>query len=251
MRHAGRPMTDVLHLAPAAFAAVIVVVAIGAAVQGTVGFGANLVVVPVVAVAEPAALPVVPMLLVVPLAVAMVRREPHGVDRRAVGWLMVGRLPGTLIGAWVVARVGVDTISVLCGAGVLVAVITSLLTTTMRVTPTTTVAAGVASGALGTATSIGGPPVALLYQHHEGPVLRATLAATFALGTVLSLAALVVAGVVDGWHVWLALALLPGTAAGIAASGWLARRADAGWLRPAILAFAAVTAVVAIARGWP
>jgi uncharacterized membrane protein YfcA len=47
------------------------------------------------------------------------------------------------------------------------------------------------------------------------------------------------------------LALLPGTAAGIAASGWLARRADAGWLRPAILAFAAVTAVVAIARGWP
>jgi uncharacterized protein len=244
-------MTDIVHLVPAAFATVIAVVAIGAAVQGTVGFGANLVVVPVVAVAEPAALPVVPILLVMPLALAMVRREPHGVDRRAVGWLMLGRLPGTLIGTWVVARVAVDTVSVLCGVAVLVAVVASLLTTTVPVTPTTTVTAGLASGALGTATSIGGPPLALLYQHREGPVLRATLAATFALGTVLSFAALAVAGVVDAWHVWLALALLPGTAAGIAASGWLARRVDAGWLRPAVLLFATITAVVAIARGVP
>jgi len=242
-------VTDAIHLAPAAYAAALVVVAAGAAVQGTVGFGANLVVVPVFAVLEPAALPVTPMLLVVPLAVAMVRREPHGVDLRAVGFLMLGRLPGTVIGALVVARVAVDTLSVLSGVGVLLAVVTSVLTTTVPVTPTTTVAAGVASGALGTATSIGGPPLALLYQHHEGPVLRATLAATFALGTVLSLAALVVAGVVDGWHAWLALALSPGTAAGIAASGGLASRADAGWLRPAVLAFAAATALVAIARG--
>ena len=57
------------------------------------------------------------------------------------------------------------------------------------------------------------------------------------------------AGGVEAWHVWLALALSPGTAAGIAASGWLARRVDAGWLRPAVLMFAALTAVVAIGRG--
>jgi uncharacterized membrane protein YfcA len=242
-------MTDVLHVAPAGLAIVLAVVAVGAAVQGTVGFGANLLVVPALAVVEPDALPVTPMLLVVPLAVAMVRREPHGVDRRAVGWLMLGRLPGTVAGTLIVAHVATDTLSVLSGAAVLVAVVTSVLTTTVPVTPATTVAAGVASGAMGTATSVGGPPLALLYQHHEGPVLRATLAATFALGTVLSLGFLLVAGVVEPWQLALALALAPGTAAGIAASGWLARRADARWLRPAVLVFAAVTAVVAIARG--
>ena len=148
-----------------------------------------------------------------------------------------------------VAHVAADALTVLCGVGVLVAVVTSILTTTVQVTPTTTVAAGAASGVLGTATSIGGPPLALLFQHREGPVLRATLAATFVLGTVLSVSALVVAGVVEGWQVWLALALLPGTAAGVAASGGLARRLDAGWLRPAVLTFAALTAVVAIVRG--
>lgn len=234
---------------PLAFVVVLVVVAVGAAVQGTVGFGANLLVAPVLAVVEPDAVPVTPMLLVLPLALAMVWREHHGVDRGAVGWLMLGRLPGTAVGALVVAAVSATTLSVLAGVGVLVAVATSLLTARVPITPATTVGAGVASGALGTATSIGGPPMALLFQHREGPELRSTLAAAFALGTVVSLAALAVAGVVDADHVLLAAALLPGTAAGVLASSRLTHHVDGRWLRPAVLAFAAVTAVVAIVRG--
>lgn len=232
-----------------AFALVLVVVAVGAAVQGTVGFGANLVVAPVLALVEPGAVPVTPMLLVLPLALAMVRREHHGVDRRAVGWLMLGRLPGTALGTLVVAGVSVATLSVLAGVGVLLAVGASLLTARVPITPATTVAAGVASGALGTATSIGGPPMALLFQHREGPALRATLAAAFAIGTLVSLSALAVAGVVDGHDVVLAAALLPGTAAGVLASGRLTRHVDGAWLRPAVLVFAAATAVVAVVRG--
>lgn len=231
------------------FVLVLVVVTIGAAVQGTIGFGANLLIVPVLAVVDPGAVPVTPMLLVLPLAGAMVRREHHGVDRRAVGWLMLGRLPGTALGALIVAAVSATTLSVLAGAGVLVAVATSLLTASVPITPATTAAAGLASGVLGTATSIGGPPLALLFQHREGPELRATLAATFAVGTVVSFAALVAAGIVTAHHLGLAAALLPGTLAGVLASTHLARRLDGPWLRPAVLAFAAATAVVAIGRG--
>ena len=103
--------------------------------------------------------------------------------------------------------------------------------------------------AMGTATSIGGPPLALLYQHHEGPVLRATLAATFALGTVVSVLGLALAGVIEGWQVVLALALAPGTLLGVLASNRLVGRLDGAWLRPAVLLFVSVAAVVAIARG--
>ena len=79
------------------------------------GFGANLVVVPVVAVVEPAAVPVVPMLGAAPGR----RPWPSRAPTRTAGrwrWLMVGRLPGTLVGA-VVALVAADTLSVLCGGG--------------------------------------------------------------------------------------------------------------------------------------
>lgn len=243
-------MTGALSLAPAAFALVLVVVTLGSAVQGTLGFGANLLITPVLAAVEPEAVPATPMLLIVPLAALMVWREHHGVDRRAVGLLMLGRLPGTVAGAAVVAAVAAGTLSVLAGLGVLAAVATSLASASVPVTTSTILATGVVSGAMGTATSIGGPPVALLYQHHEGRRLRATLAATFLLGVVVSLAALAFAGEVTGDHARLALALVPGTLAGVVASGRLTGLVDrGGWLRPAVLAFATVTAVVAIARG--
>ena len=242
-------MDAAIHLGPAGFVAALIVVAVGAAVQGSVGFGANLLAAPVLAVIEPDALPATLMLLILPLAVVMVRRERHGVDWSAVGWLMAGRVPGTVIGSLVVAAVAGETLSVLAGAAVLVAVGTSVLTTTVPITRGTSMAAGVASGAMGTATSIGGPPLALLYQHHEGPVLRATLAATFSLGTVLSLVGLALAGAIAPWHVALASALLPGTLAGIGVSNRLARRLDGAWLRPTLLAFAAATAAVAVVHG--
>ena len=238
-----------LHLDATGYAVMFIVVTVGAIVQGSVGFGANLLAAPVLAVIEPAALPTTLMLLVFVLSLPMVQRERHGVDWQAVRWLMIGRVPGTVLGTLVVAAVTADTLSVLAGAAVLVAVATSLLHASVPITRATTIATGVASGAMGTATAIGGPPVALLYQHREGPRLRATLAATFAAGTVLSLAALVVAGAVAGWHLTLALALLPGTALGVAVSGRLTHRVDGAWLRPLVLALAAVVAVVAVVRG--
>jgi uncharacterized protein len=205
--------------------------------------------VPVIAVIEPDALPATLALVVIPLVAVMAVRERDAVDRRGVAWITVGRVPGTVVGAWVVASVSPDTLSVLLGAGVIIAVGMSTLTTTIPVNGITATTAGFASGAMGTATSIGGPPLALLYQHHEGPVLRATLAVAFAVGTVLSLAGLAVAGAIEAWHVALAAALLPGLLAGLALSRVLVHRLERAWLRPAVLCFAAVAAVVAIVQG--
>ena len=242
-------MDAALHLDATGYAVMLFVVLVGSAVQGTVGFGANMLAAPVLAVIEPEALPATLMVLVVALSSPMVGRERHGVDWPAVGWLMAGRVPGTVIGSLVVAAVAADTLSVLAGAAVLVAVATSLATATVPITRATTLATGVVSGAMGTATSIGGPPLALLYQHQEGPRLRATLAATFVFGSLLSLVALALAGAVAGWHLALALALLPGTLAGVAISGPLTRRVDGPRLRPAVLALATVVAAAAVVRG--
>lgn len=227
----------------------LAVVTIGAVVQGSVGFGANIVAVPVIAVLEPDALPATLALVVIPLVVVMFVRERHAVDRRGATWITIGRLPGTVLGAWVVAVISPDTLSVLLGTGVLIAVAMTSLTASIPVNRVTATTAGFASGAMGTATSIGGPPLALLYQHHEGPVLRATLAVAFAIGTVLSLAGLAIAGAIEPWHVVLASALLPGLVAGLALSRLLIHWIDRAWLRPAVLSFAAVTAVIAIVRG--
>ncbi|MGH9031973.1 MAG: TSUP family transporter [Acidimicrobiia bacterium] len=238
-----------IHLSALEFALVALAVATGAFVQGSIGFGSNLVGVPVLALANPEALPATLSLVVVPLVFVMAIRERHAVDRPGVTWITIGRVPGTVLGAWVVAIVSASTLSVLLGSGVLIAVGMSAFTGPVAVNRTTTTSAGFASGAMGTATAIGGPPLALLYQHHEGAVLRSTLAVAFAIGSVLSIAGLLAGGVIDLWHVALAAALLPPLGLGLALSRFAIGRLDGGWLRPAVLAFSGATAVVAIVRG--
>lgn len=221
----------------------------GAVVQGTIGFGVNLVAVPVVAVVEPEALPATLTLLALPLSVGMLVREHDHVDRGGLGWLTAGRVPGTVLGAWIVTVLSSDGLSSVIGVFVLVAVAMSIASPPIAVTPISATAVGFASGAMGTATSIGGPPLALLYQHHAGAVLRSTSAAVFTIGTILSTAALVAAGEVAGWHVLLAVTLSPGIIAGLLLARHLHGRLEGRWLRPAVLAFAASAGAVAVLRG--
>jgi uncharacterized membrane protein YfcA len=221
----------------------------GAIVQSSIGFGMNLVTVPVLAIVQPAALPTTAVLLGMPMSTAMVRHEHRAIDRRAVGWILLGRLPGTIAGAAIVVLVATSTLSVIVGVVVLASVVMSVLGTKMDVNPRTCTLTGAESGVMGTAAGIGGPPLALLFQHHEGPVMRSTLAASFFFGTLLSLASLTIAGEVLLAHLFLALLLTPAVLLGFLASRGLRRVLDRGWLRPAVLVFAALSSFVAIANG--
>jgi uncharacterized membrane protein YfcA len=108
--------------------------------------------------------------------------------------------------------------------------------------------AGLLGGVTGTATSIGGPPLALLYQHRPGPVVRATLAGYFCAGALLSLSGLAVAGELGRREALLAAVLLPCLAAGFALSGPLRRRLEGGRSRAAILALCAASALALVVR---
>jgi uncharacterized protein len=108
---------------------------------------------------------------------------------------------------------------------------------------------GVASGVMGTAGGIGGPPLALVYQGRSGPEIRSTLAVAFVVGTGLSLIALFLSGRVGVEHVLLTLQLLPGMLLGLFSTRWIASLLDASWLRPAILAFAAASGLAAVILG--
>jgi uncharacterized membrane protein YfcA len=238
-----------VHLSGSDVIVAFVATLLGAVVQGSIGFGMNLVTVPVLAIIEPAFLPTTAVLLGVPMSITMVRHEGHAMDRRAVRWILVGRVPGTIVGAVIVALVATSTLSVLVGVVVLASVAMSMIGTTIAVNPRSCAVSGVESGVMGTAAGIGGPPLALLFQHHEGPVMRATLAASFFFGTGLSLLSLAIAREVHVVQAELALILTPAVVLGFVAARSLRRVLDRGWLRPAVLVFAVVSALVAIANG--
>ena len=141
------------------------------------------------------------------------------------------------------------TLALVLGLAVLVAVGLSMVTARLRPTPGTLVSAGFASGFMGTTTSVGGPPMALVYQRSDGPAFRSTLAIYFAAGAVMSLTALAIAGRVGAHELRLGLLLWPGVVVGFLLSKPLTRYLDDGRTRAMVLAISAAAALLADRRG--
>src|SRR3954466_7236029 len=238
-----------MHVSPSELVACMLIVAVGAFVQGSVGFGLNLVVVPVIAVLVPEAVPGALVLVSLPLTITMVVREHHHVDRHGVGWIMLGRLPGAAIGATVVVLVAQNVLTTIIGVAILVAVGLSAARLHVKVSPASATTAGFSAGIMGTAAGVDGPPLALLYQHHHSEAIRATLAACFVLGTIMSATALAIAGEIGVDQLLFSLAMMPALIVGLLASAWGARPLRGRSIRPFVLGFAGIAGVVAIVNG--
>lgn len=224
------------------------VVAAGAVVQGVVGFGMALVATPLLALLDPGMVPVPLLLLSSVHSVLTLGREHRQADWPGVGWAMVGRLAGTAVGVYAVTQLSSSSLAVVIGVSVLICVALSLVAWRPRPAPRSLLVAGAAGGATGTAAGIGGPPMALLYQHADGARLRATMGAYFVLGSVTSVTALAIAGAVTPAAMQSAAILLPFMLAGFLLSGPARRVLDGRWIRPAVLAISGVSALVLLAK---
>lgn len=224
------------------------VVAVSALVQGAVGYGMALVAAPLLALVDSSLVPVPLIFLSSVHAVLAVVRDGRHADWPGVGWAMLGRLPGTGLGVLAVVTLSQRVFSLLVGFSVLACVVFSLLTWRPRPRPGSLILAGLASGTGGTAASIGGPPIALLYQDARGPRVRGTLGGYFVLGSVTSIIALAAAGQVTGGSLTRTALLVPFVLVGFALSGSAHRVLDNGWTRRAVLAVAAASAILLIGR---
>ena len=224
-------------------------VAIGAIIQGSIGFGYALVAVPALVLVLPWSVPVTPLLLALPMTVLMSAREWHSIDFGGFFLITAGRLLGTIAGVALLVFVPGGSLSTLTGLLILAAALASFLKPSFEIRNSTRLAGGVSSGVVGTVAALGGTPLALVYQDRSGSELRSTLSISFVVGIAMSLIGLGLAGKVEWRHLVLALELLPGLLVGLWASRWVVNRLDERWLRPTVLLFAAAAGVVIVLLG--
>jgi uncharacterized membrane protein YfcA len=218
-------------------------VAIGACIQGTLGFGLGLIAAPVLALVDKDLIPGPLLLIGVATTTTVFLRERGSVDWRGMKWAIVGRVAGTGIGAWAVVAFSKDALIVALSLSVILGVVMSVAGWNFRPTTPSLIGAGTLSGIMGTLTSIGGPPMALVYQKESAQRLRSTLAGFFLIGATLSVASLF-AGGEFGWHEFrLGLALIPGLVLGLGTSRKMARFLDNRYTRPAVLGFSALSSL--------
>ncbi len=238
-----------VEISVAAFAFVLVTVTLGALIQGSIGFGLGFAAAPAMTLIHPEAVPATLLILSIPMVVIIALRERSSINIRGFLLITMGRIPGTLAGVLILVVVPANLLALVLGLLILTGVTMSVIGTRFELRDRNQLVAGFASGIMGTAAAIGGPPVALVYQDRPGGELRSTLSLAFVVGVIMSLVGLAIAGKVQGWHALFALELMPGLLLGVLVSNFAAPFLDKRWLRPAVLAFAAVSSAVVIVKG--
>jgi uncharacterized protein len=157
-------------------------------------------------------------------------------------------VPGTIAGALLLAALPERALAIVLAGVVLVGV--ALTSTGWIPVPhrRNLMLAGATSGVLGTATSIGGPPMALVWQNTTGARLRGTMSGFFLVGSLMSIAVLTLTGAVDGRTVSSFAVLMPAVVIGYGLSRLVNHLLDRQRQRWIAIAISAVGAIVLIIR---
>jgi uncharacterized membrane protein YfcA len=226
------------------------IVAFASAVQASLGFGLAMIAAPLLLFIDRALIPGPVLSCALLLSILVAHRERQAMDLRGVAWAIGGRVLGTLPAVFALRSLSSQGFDVFFALLVMLAVLLSVLHPHLRPTPGWLLAGGTLSGFMGTISSIGGPPIALVYQNWHGPELRATLSGFFVLGCLISISLLSLAGLFGRPELLLSLALAPGVVLGFWASRFAIDRVSSGATRPFILSFAFASAAALLLRIW-
>jgi uncharacterized membrane protein YfcA len=182
------------------------------------------------------------------LTLLMFFRERAAVDFKGMQWAIVGRIVGTIIGAFVLTIVTASQMVVLLAGLVILAVIINASGLRVKAVSWTILSAGTLSGFMAIVAAIGGAPMALIYQDEAGPRIRSTLAGIFVIGIILALISLIVIDRFGYIEFIVALWMTPGILLGFYISSRTKKYLDRGYIRTAVLTVSALAAIVLIIR---
>ncbi len=224
------------------------IVTIGAFIQSTVGLGLGLFGAPLIALVEPRLVPTMLLLLAIVVSSGVLAVEWRHINWRVIAWALPARIPGTFLGVWLATGFSSRALGIAVGVMVLVAVWLSFHTVEVTQTPLTLFGAGLASGTVGTAVAIGGPPIALVMAHRPPREVRGTLSFFFVVGSIMGVGLFAVEGALPRESVVLSVAFLPLVAAAFLAGSWAHRRIPREGFRRAVLVLCALSAGVLLVK---
>lgn len=220
----------------------------GAFIKGTTGFGFGMVAAPVMMIIDPIFVPGPLLVLAMMVSMLIVLKEWRNIDVRGLSIALSGRASGTLLAGVMVSALPLALYGIVFGTLVLIAVLLSMTNWRFSSSSQNLVTAGVASGFMGTLTSIGAPPIALVYQHEKVAVIRSTLAAFFMFGTAFSIGTLFFYGKFSTEHLIISILFIPSMLFGLWASNLVVAKINMRIVRFAILSLSGISSMTLIIR---
>jgi uncharacterized membrane protein YfcA len=226
----------------------IPVITVACLVQSTVGFGLGLVAAPILLLINPAFVPVPLLFCSLMLSVLVLFHNRESLDIFGLKVALVGRIPGTIVGVFVLALLPTNTLSIVLAGIIILSVGLSLIGNTFKPRGFNLFSAGILSGFMATTASLGGPPIALVYQHASARTIRSTMAGYFIIGIILSLIALFIGGQLGISDILIFFVALPGVLIGFLLSLKMTKCLNQKIMRPLILSFSSLAAISVIIK---
>ncbi|MEH6576416.1 MAG: sulfite exporter TauE/SafE family protein [Amphritea sp.] len=227
----------------------LLIVTCGIMLQTWVGIGFGLLAAPLLYLINPAYVPGPILILGFSLSLLVVLKEHRNLRWQRIMPAIIARLPGSWCGAALLVAVPQYTLSLLFGASLLLAVLITWSACQLTTTRLSLTIGGFFSGLIGTATSVGGPPMALVYQETDRITARNELAAFFLIGTPISIIMLLLQGSIDMTSLTLSMKMLPGLFLGF----WLANKLDGSIntasAKPVLLLISSASALMVLYKG--
>ena len=225
---------------------------VGCWVQTALGFGMAVIAAPIIVVFAPEWVPVPLTFTALILSLFNTLNQREHIEYRALTPAFVLRIPGTIIGAWLLLHLNELWLQISVSVCVLLAVVISYFGKQFDYTPGRLGTAAFVSGIMGTTTSVGGPPMALVMQHGKPEVVRANLSLYFGYSCALSIISYAFIGRLTPDIIWVSASFIPVCALGFLGGLRARKYVDAGRFRPLLLflcsgagLFALISAILA------
>ncbi len=227
-----------------------VIVLLGSLLQGLIGYGIGMFCAPLLFLINPSLVPAPLILLSTLLSIIMMIRDRGHLQFGQVAWAMKGGFVGVIIAGVILKIATKDQFELVFGLLILAAVGITLLGYKPTVNKTSSIIAGFASAFMGTITAVGGPPIALLYQHGDIKNIKANLTAFFLFLNFIAITTYVFIGEITLDTLRIFAMASPGVVIGVYLSTKMQGIVKAHLARRWILVLSAITAIIAIIRSF-
>jgi len=182
---------------------------IGCWVQTALGFGMAVIAAPIIVILNPAWVPVALTLCALFLSILNTWNQRAHIEWKALTLPFLTRIPGTVAGAWLLLQLSTHALQLFVAICVILAVVISYYGKQFDYTPRRMGLAAFVSGIMGTTTSIGGPPMALVMQHGKPNNIRANLSMYFGYSCTISMISYAYIGLLDTQLILESLSFIP------------------------------------------
>ncbi len=223
-------------------------VVLAAFLQGVGGIGFAMLVAPIAALIFPQLVPGPLLALGGSVSLLAALRERTYIVQHVVTCALGGRAVGSVIAVLGMTQLPLEAVNLGFAVAILAAV--ALSAWGLRILPSlrNMILAGIASGIMGTLTSVGAPALAMAMQNLAPAQLRASLGLILFLGASLSLLLLILAGLFTLQQAMLSIVLYPFMLLGFALSGQLRHKVSLSLMRRLLLGICSLSALALIAR---